>query len=738
MIPQVQSKAPPLNSDLEATVSYLFMVGGRALRTKPPGARIEPPPKKPVRGREADTFFVLATPAQGPQATSAFYEQIASLACELYFRTSASVTSGLREVMNGVNSHLMTHNATAGEKYQVNLAAMVLRGHELFLARAGACITLLRQGADLITAPDDLRDEFALMGLPLGYSPSPDVKLAHYEIEPGHVFVMSDLGLANAPRDTLRDALASSAVQDALKAAAAPQTQAVMIEFKMIDPAVRQAEAAKSAPIKAPPAPIKAAVATPEAAITESTSDGTPPIVTGTEPAAPPAPVAPANEALTAPPKPLPARILYAVTHGIAWLLRGIARIINGLLDRVFPEPKEGTPNFPLSVAIGVAILIPVVVVFVMVGFRLSQVDSTNFEQLVNQVQEQANQAAAVPKSDLDRSKAMWTGVMQRIEIADVQRPGDPTLTKLRAQAQAALDDFAKVTRRTLIPLRTFPNNANLTSVFIQGGTDLYTLDQTSSAIYRDSLRTPDQINGQRGQTPLIQAGAPASNYNVRNIIDTLWVDEAGIRTSHALIGLDMQGILVTYSPAFPPANAQALPGHELWKRPVALAVWQERLYILDPGANQIWRYVPSGTTYPNPPDPYFNQELNRNLTKAVDFGIDRRGSVYVLLADGTMKKFTTGEEQQFTLNNIPDGALKGANAMYLLDSPTGLSSIFIIDPVDQSIYEFTLAGTFQKRYKGPTDGALRKLSAIYVEGQSAYVADGNILYFFPIDQSQK
>jgi len=734
MTPQVQSKAPPLHSDLEATVSYLFMVGGRALRTKPPGARIEPPPKKPLRGREGDTFFVLATPAQGPQATSAFYEQIASLACELYFRTSASVTSGLREAMNGVNSHLMTHNATAGEKYQVNLAAMVLRGHELFLARAGACIALLRQGGDLITAPDDLRDEFALMGLPLGYSPSPDVKLAHYEIEPGHVFVMSDLGLANAPRDVLSDALASSAVQDNLKGAAAAQTQAVIIEFKMIVPVLRQAEAAKSAPIKTPaPTPPRMSVSTPEASVVESTGEAVPPATITPGPALPVL-----NEMRSAPPKPLPARILYGMTHSIAWLLRGIVRIINGLLDRVFPEPKEGTPNFPLSVAIGVAILIPVVVVFVMVGFRLSQVDSTNFEQLVNQVQEQANQAAAVPKTDQDRSKAMWTGVMQRIEIADVQRPGDPTLIKLRAQAQAALDDFAKVTRRTLIPLRTFPNNANLTSVFIQGSTDLYTLDQTSSAVYRDSLRSPDQINGQRGQTPLVQAGAPASGYNVRNIIDTLWVDEAGIRTSHALIGLDTQGILVTYSPAFPPANAQALPGHELWKRPVALAVWQERLYILDPAANQIWRYVPAGTTYPNPPDAYFNQELNRNLTKAVDFGIDRRGSVYVLLADGTMKKFTTGEEQQFTLNNVPDGALKGANAMYLLDSPTGLSSIFIIDPVDQSIYEFTLAGTFQKRYKGPADGALRKLSAIYVEGQSAYVADGNILYYFPIEPSQK
>lgn len=732
MTTQLQSK--PITGatpELEAHVSHLLVVGGRAMRGKPPGARVEPPPKKPARGRESDTLFVLITAAGSLQSTATFYEELARLSGERYFRATASITSALREMITGLNSHLIARNNANGEHFQVNMAAMVLRGREIFIARVGACICLVRQGDDFTSAPDDLHDELALNGLPLGYSDSPDIKLARFETSPGQVLILSDSGLAAAERELLAAALAGENTQtivDGLKPLAGALTQAMIIEFRIGEQPVQ------------PPAPIKATEIAPLpnviAVAAAPTSISVSPLVAvpigETKPddlSTPAVDLHKAPDPIPRTPRKNPITRLIA---GIVWFLRGLSRFLNAILDRVLPEPKEGAPNIATSTAAGIAILIPVIVIFVMVAFRLSQVDATNFEQLVSQIQSQANEAASTPRTDEDKAKTLWFAVMQRIEIAELQHPGDSTLGKIRSQAQAALDEFGKVTRKAVIPLRSYGNTASLGGVLIQGGTDLYAFDRTSSAVYRDTLRQPDQLSGQRGQTPIYQVGTALGGNSVQKIIDFLWMDEGGIRTSHALVGLDAGGFLVTYSPAFPPAQSQVLPGSERWKNPVALRVWQEKLYILDPGANQIWRYQPSGVTYPNPPEEYFELEYQRNLSNAVDFSIDTKGAVYVVFANGTMKKYIAGAEQNFALNGVPEGGLRSANSVYL-DTSSALATLYVTDPIDQALYEFTLAGTFQNRFKPSDPAAFKRMSSVFVQGTSAYVTDGNLIYYLDL-----
>jgi hypothetical protein len=668
---------------------------------------------------------------------------LSALFADLYFRTSGSVTSGLREAMMGVNSHLMTHNATAGERYLVNLSVMVLRGRELFVARVGGVVTLILSADTLTTAPDDLHDEFAVNGLPLGYSPAPDIRYARYESLPGQVLVQGDSGLAYLDSDRLKLILQgedNAAILTGLKTIAGSFTQAMIIEFRYTD---AESTPPPTPPLSSPtPAP---SIMTPPVAppsnpvINTFTSEVPAPVVT--PPVESVTPVAPVEvESTTVPPVPESSEPIApaestpprkGLAGAISWILRGISRLLTTLLDKLLPENAPSSPTqVPITAIIMTAILIPVIVMAVMVGLQLTMQDVTQFEQLVSQIQVQANEAASAPKTDPERIRTLWIAVLQRVEEAELQRANDPTLVKIRGQAQTALDEYGRVTRKTPIPLRTFPNNPQLNAILMQGGTDLYTLDLANGAVYRDTLRQPDQISTQRGQVPIIQSGQAASGYTVRDLIDILWVDEGGIRTSHALVGLARGGYLVTYSPAFPPANAQALPGSERWKKPVAMRVWQERLYILDPGANQIWRYVPAGTTYPNPPQVYFETEYNRNLSNAVDFAIDERGAVYVLFANGTMKKYIAGAEQSFNLNGIPEGGLRSANAMHL-DSRSALPTLYVIDPIDQAVFEFTLAGTFQNRFRSADPTLFKKLSAIYSEGSRVYVTDGNVLYTF-------
>jgi hypothetical protein len=67
------------------------------------------------------------------------------------------------------------------------------------------------------------------------------------------------------------------------------------------------------------------------------------------------------------------------------------------------------------------------------------------------------------------------------------------------------------------------------------------------------------------------------------------------------------------------------------------------------------------------------------------------------------------------------------------LDNNASLPAIYISDPVDMSIFEITLGGTFQHRYRAADDSAFRGLSGLYVERERVYVASGAMLYTFSI-----
>ena len=103
---------------------------------------------------------------------------------------------------------------------------------------------------------------------------------------------------------------------------------------------------------------------------------------------------------------------------------------------------------------------------------------------------------------------------------------------------------------------------------------------------------------------------------------------------------------------------------------------------------------------------------------------------MYILYADGSLKEYTGGVEQIFTPANLPDGKLQSGGALYL-DASTPLPALYVTDPVDGSIYEFTLAGTFQARFKALDPRAFDHMSGLFVQGNSVYVTAGTTLYYF-------
>ena len=746
---------------IEALVGYLFVVGGRAVSATPPGAAVEQPPRRPTRGRELDTLYVLISP-NGPTGGAALYEQLVRLAAEVYFRSGGSVTSALREAINAVNSQLTETNRIGGTRYAVNMACAVMREQEVYLARAGAGVFLLRQAEAFSTYPDDLAE---MAHTPLGQTANVDIRLARCEIAPGHVLILCDAALARAGRDPLAAALTAPtlpALVEALKPHAGRDAQALIIQFTTADtPNPAPPPPRKSTPV---PHSIQAAAVVPDPTVeppaappeiptvtappaTEIMPDGTPvpaaPLpVADALPAVPDAPDSapipaprvstPASKQATpAADKPTPIK---RAALGIGNALDGIGKGIGRALDRMLPEAEESSPRIPTMLAAVLAILVPVIVVFVVVALQLSQFDLTQFEQTVREVEEAARAAEVIPLEDEQAARTAWLGVIQRVDFVEESsgRTGDPTLIRIRARAQAVLDRFDKVTRRTPITLRNYGQNARLVGPVIRGGTDVYILDTNRSAVFRDTLNSESKTLITRNTQPVIQQGQAVGAFSVRTLIDIIWMAEGGVQRANVLAALDSQGILVTYSPTFSPATAQRLAGSDLWERPIAMATWRGNLYLLDVGAGQIWRYRPVGNAYPNPPEAYFEGDDKPDLTGATDFGIDSTGNVYILFSDGTLKRYTSGVEQRFALNGLPTGSLKSGVGLYV-DSDSPLPAIYILDAADQAVYQVTLSGAFRYRLRATDPSLFKALTSVYAEKDDVYVTSGGGLYHFSL-----
>jgi len=221
-----------VDAPLTLQVSHLFIVGGRKISTTPPGMVSLNAPRRPGRGREHDQFFAMITPYGEVRAGASFYEQLAAQCGAFYFKSTGSVTSGLREVVTAISGHLLEHNRIAGKVYQVSICCMVLRDRELYSARVGDVAILHRDSTEYLTYPDDLQLIFT--GQALGEEPVTDIHLVRHEIKSGSTLTVIDSGFKNVARNALDTALqAESATQAAerLRPLAGSDAQTMILRF---------------------------------------------------------------------------------------------------------------------------------------------------------------------------------------------------------------------------------------------------------------------------------------------------------------------------------------------------------------------------------------------------------------------------------------------------------------------------------------------------------------------------
>ncbi len=193
------------------------------------------------------------------------------------------------------------------------------------------------------------------------------------------------------------------------------------------------------------------------------------------------------------------------------------------------------------------------------------------------------------------------------------------------------------------------------------------------------------------------------------------WVDAVSNQTSH-LLALDGNNALYAYDANFG-ASPLAVAGRNQWGGPQLIAGYNGNLYVVDPKANQIWRYKPSEKGYENPPESYFAPGNQVDLAGIQSIAID--GNIWLLYADGRLLKFFGGEQKPFELQGLPSPL---SNPAAIAAAAEG-DQLYVADTGNGRIVELNKQGQFQRQFRPAQPGILRAMKGLYLD------ETGSVLY---------
>jgi hypothetical protein len=687
--------------NLEALVGHLFVVGGRSISAASPGAIAMAAPRRAARGRDADTLFGLISLSAEQRQPASFYENLTGELSGKYFGAAGSLTSALREAIGTVNATLHTTTPSHTELFSVGLACAILREQELIVALVGParCFVMHENAFERLPGDDEV-----LEGLrPLGADAEPDIRLYRREIQANDFVILCDASLNRARDAAIQQAVGAGEVDQALnnlRGVAGEYASAEVIKF-VAPQAESQAAPAEPSPAVGAHQPATHARAEDEAAFSPNQL-------------------------------PMTRRVGRSTALGLAQMISGVQTLVRKMLPDLGAEnPLEERFQLPLTTQIGVAVGVAVVVAVLTTIVYQSRGQTSQYAQLVRDAQKEIDQAQA-GGNDQAAARPHWeTAVFLLGRAAQIHTPGSD-VGAMHSEALTALDSYDHVTRVKPALLRGYEAGSVLKGPIVQGA-NMYVIDTTKDILYREDLDQSGTSLVNHDSQIITRQGDVLNNLPVGGLIDLAWMEDGGVPQKNVLAVLSRNGLLITYSPSWN-VTVLGLPGFEAWQDPRAMAIYNRDLYILDAGANEIWRYQAGPDSYSSLPQRYFTDVVPQ-FNDAIDMKIDTNGNIYVLHATGLINKYFFGREQDFSFVGLPQPIARPAAlnlSLNLIDRV-----FYIADPGGGRLYSTALNGTFLTNYKDSQDSIFSTITGAFGQDRPAvvYVAAGNGLYYFPRPQ---
>ncbi|WP_420632350.1 hypothetical protein [Candidatus Leptofilum sp.] len=639
--------------ELQAVTGQLYIVDGvmQAVEANAavPGILVHPPPNKATRSRSRDFLFVHLTLSGGMGETAVLAQDLLDLISQKFYATSGSLTAALRGAIMAANQTLLQRNLTGQEATREGgITCAVLRQDELFTLQAGETLALLGHNFGIERLPPRQLDHIT----PLGRTSGLDIRYAHHRLQSGDLMLLADPRLSHLPTDDFNEALVDTDIESGLDAlidtVADESARLLIIEFNddsLLDlPDVVVPRPREGQVIAPTPQPRR----DPEAmTLPVASSERRPQPIREGQPAS-------ARDNI----RTLPAvdrqqvettarragsQAALGLSTFTAWLVDLLSRLRPPRTAEPIQEEEEPTS---LTWPILIAILIPILIAVIVSGVYLERGRSQRLSEIQTEMSQLISLADQVGADSAQARQYYNDALALAVEAETEVRPGDGTVAQLRTTARQRLDVLDDVTRLSTRPYYEFSEGTALTHVELRDGFNggIFILDKGNGLVYEqetdESYLNPLTLEP---EARLFNGQAVGSGV-VGSVIDIFWRPAGSAVSRDGLAILDSNGALLTYQPNLGSTFAVPLDLASQWQAPIAIATFDERLYILDIGARVIWKYFPNGDDFIANADDrtiFFSDEPE--LNQVIDFDIfSQDGGLVLLYRDGRIRYYDT------------------------------------------------------------------------------------------------
>jgi hypothetical protein len=429
-------------------------------------------------------------------------------------------------------------------------------------------------------------------------------------------------------------------------------------------------------------------------------------------------------------PKARMAPITKTISALAAFLLHAGQRVsstLRKLLRRILPD--ESLFTIPASTMVFVAVAVAVVIATTGGMMYFQRGRSAQYQVFYEQALAAAQQASS--KSDPIEMRTDWEISLHFLNQAEgFLVTADTEL--LHAQARQALDSMDQIERLDFQQaiVGGMASSAHITQM-IATDSDLYLLDASNGVITRLILTG----RGYERDPNFMCSGSPT----IGPIIDISPLPK-GNDLKATILAMDANANLLYCIPgSLPVANSPA-PPQTNWGGPIGFSYDSGDLYILDPPANAVWIY--RNIDLSREPRLFFGSQVPFMLD-VIDLAINRN-DLYLLHSDGHITTCTySGLQESPTRCQDPttyyDSRVGRQNGPVIHDAPfTQIlytqppdPSIYLLDPINQAIYHFSLRLTFQRQFRSLNNLGEGEATAFTISpNRTVFIAIGNRVFY--------
>lgn len=629
-----------------------------------------------------------------------------------YYSSTGTITMGLRRAVEAANEVLYQANLTTLRELRrhAGLSVAALVGADLYLGQAGPSLIYIVQAGELLQFPTDSpwlsssEKESDGGWYPLGVRRAIQVDLYHVEVGDDDTVVLTSPTVAQLATGDFLDAVLDQSPQD------------------IVNDLVNLASSAAS---------------NPDLSVVALKLAGTGVETTPVLPADDRGFAKPDDGRIGAAKKPTGPRLGEWLGQKSKEVATDVGRGAGAVLKQTLPDRPTGANTVPRGPQLWriFAILIPLIVIGAVIALTLrSSADRRAQEERVSALLSQAQERlTAATGSQADRQS-----VLNLLNFAEDMtqealriRPNNEQARKLLSDVRAAKEEGSGIYRLAdLTPLAALSEPGTLIRGLWVSGPQAYLLDAGLNRVVRVRL-----AGGDPTPETVLRAGEQVGGKAVGDLADLVWLRSGGARTNEDVAALGRDGTLWVIGAtgaktAVPVANSRE------WQNPLIVDSYSGNFYIVQAERGQILRYSPAGAdSYNAAPTTWITDQVD--LKGVVDMGID--GSIYLLMNDGRLRRFSAGKEEKFELKGF-DKPLASPRALFVTPDS---KAIYVVEA--GRVVEISKEGDFIRQFQTPDDAAVSAATpaaasrssmlddprAVFVDEKSerVYVVNGGSLY---------